>query len=32
MAVLVDTNVVVDVLHGDPVWLEWPNAQLKKFA
>ena len=32
MAILVDTNVVVDVLHGDPVWLEWPNAQLKKFA
>ena len=32
MAILVDTNVVVDVLHGDPVWLDWANAQLKRFA
>ena len=32
MAILVDTNVVVDVLHGDPVWLEWANVQLKRFA
>lgn len=32
MAILVDTNVVVDVLHGDPVWVVWANAQLKRYS
>ncbi|MES2921983.1 MAG: type II toxin-antitoxin system VapC family toxin [Verrucomicrobiota bacterium] len=32
MAVLVDTNVIVDVLHGDPVWVDWANAQLTRYA
>lgn len=32
MAVLVDTNVILDILHGDPVWVEWANAQLRSYA
>ena len=32
MAVLVDSNVIFDVLHGDPVWGEWAKAQLQRYA
>jgi predicted nucleic acid-binding protein len=28
MAVLVDTNVISDVIHDDPVWRPWAAAQL----
>lgn len=28
MAVLVDTNVILDVLYDDPVWSNWSSAQL----
>ncbi|MFN0128083.1 MAG: type II toxin-antitoxin system VapC family toxin [Verrucomicrobiales bacterium] len=28
MAVLVDTNVISDVMHDDPVWRPWAEAQL----
>lgn len=27
MAVLVDTNVISDVIHDDPVWRPWAEAQ-----
>jgi predicted nucleic acid-binding protein len=27
---LVDTNIFVDVLHQDPVWLDWSLSQLHK--
>ncbi len=30
MLVLVDTNVIADVLHGDPVWAEWACGQLNQ--
>lgn len=29
---LVDTNVIVDVLHADPDWLPWSKRQLERFA
>lgn len=29
MAILVDTNVIIDVLTDDPDWAEWSIAQLK---
>lgn len=32
MPVLVDTNVIADVLHGDPVWADWSQAQLTRHA
>ena len=32
MPVLVDTNVIADVLHGDPVWADWSHAQLTRHA
>ena len=28
MPVLVDTNVLSDVIHHDPVWSGWSSAQL----
>ena len=28
MAVLVDTNIIIDVLTDDPVWADWSIAQL----
>jgi len=28
MAILVDTNVIADVLHNDPVWADWAAKQL----
>jgi hypothetical protein len=28
MPVLVDTNVISDVIHHDPVWAPWSSAQL----
>lgn len=28
MAVLVDTNVLSDVIHGDPVWCGWSSGQI----
>ncbi len=31
MSVLVDTNVISDVLHGDPQWLEWSANHLAEF-
>lgn len=30
--VLVDTNVIFDVLHGDPNWSEWSRSRLETFA
>lgn len=30
MAVLVDTNVIADVLHNDPVWADWSAQQLAR--
>lgn len=32
MPVLVDTNVIADVLHGDPLWADWSIAQLTQHA
>jgi predicted nucleic acid-binding protein len=32
MAVLVDTNVIADVLHGDPNWGDWATQQLAQHA
>ena len=32
MPVLVYTNVIADVLHGDPLWADWSNAQLTQHA
>lgn len=32
MAVLVDTNVLVDVAVRDPKWLEWSRGQLLRLA
>lgn len=29
MAILVDTNVLSDVLTGDPVWMPWSRSQLE---
>jgi predicted nucleic acid-binding protein len=31
-AVLVDTNVLLDVMTGDKVWLEWSSAALAEAA
>lgn len=28
--VLVDSNVLIDVLHNDPVWSEWSGTQLAR--
>jgi predicted nucleic acid-binding protein len=28
--ILVDTNVFVDVIHTDPIWLDWSLRQLSK--
>ena len=28
--ILVDTNVFVDVIHQDPIWLNWSLAELSK--
>ncbi len=30
--VLVDTNVLIDVLHRDPVWAPWSDATLERVA
>ena len=32
MAVLVDTNVIIDVLTDDPSWAEWSIAQLENYS
>ncbi len=32
MAVLVDTNVIIDVLTDDPSWAEWSITQLDKYS
>tara|TARA_R110002049_G_scaffold193504_2_gene362378 strand:- start:49 stop:444 length:396 start_codon:yes stop_codon:yes gene_type:complete len=32
MPILVDTNVVSDVIHQDPVWADWSSAQLIEHA
>ena len=32
MAVLVDTNVIIDVLTDDPSWAEWSIAQLENHS
>jgi predicted nucleic acid-binding protein len=32
MRVLVDTNVIADVLHGDPVWASWSAERLSEHA
>jgi len=32
MPILVDTNVLSDVIHQDPVWLAWSSAQLIQHA
>ncbi len=31
MRVLVDTNVITDVLYGDPVWETWSDAQINRW-
>ena len=28
--ILVDTNVFVDVIHQDPIWLDWSLRELSK--
>ena len=28
--ILVDTNVLVDVIHNDPIWLDWSLRALSK--
>lgn len=30
--ILVDTNVLVDVLHGDPMWASWSDGNLQRAA
>jgi predicted nucleic acid-binding protein len=30
--VLVDTNVLIDVLHRDPIWAPWSDANLERVA
>jgi len=30
--VLVDTNVLIDVLHRDPVWAPWSDSSLERAA
>jgi predicted nucleic acid-binding protein len=30
--VLVDTNVLIDVLHRDPVWARWSDGSLERAA
>lgn len=30
MAILVDTNIISDVLNGDPQWLPWSKRQLER--
>jgi predicted nucleic acid-binding protein len=32
MTVLVDANVLLDVLTGDPVWASWSLAQIERWA
>jgi len=32
MALLVDTNVIIDVLTDDPAWAEWSVAQLDRHS
>jgi predicted nucleic acid-binding protein len=32
MAVLVDTNVIFDLLHNDPIWVHWARTQLAQHA
>jgi len=32
MRVLVDTNVLADVLAGDPSWSSWAQMQLERYA
>ncbi|WP_395516989.1 type II toxin-antitoxin system VapC family toxin [Pseudorhizobium flavum] len=32
MAVLVDTNILVDIAVRDPIWLEWSRGALAKLA
>ena len=29
---LIDSNVLIDILSGDPVWSKWSSAQLEKAA
>jgi predicted nucleic acid-binding protein len=30
--ILVDTNVLIDVLHRDPVWASWSDSNLERVA
>lgn len=32
MPVLVDTNVIADVFHRDPVWVDWSRAEIARHA
>ena len=32
MPVLLDTNVIADVLYGDPLWAEWSRKQIEDHA
>jgi predicted nucleic acid-binding protein len=32
VAVLVDTNVIADILHGDPNWGDWATQQLAQYV
>ena len=28
--ILVDSNIIIDIIGGDPAWSDWSNAQLAK--
>lgn len=32
MAVLIDTNIVLDLVTDDPVWAEWSEAKLRELS
>ncbi len=32
MAVLVDSNVILDLVNEDPVWLEWSRSAMEQHA
>jgi predicted nucleic acid-binding protein len=31
MRVIVDSNVILDIAHDDPVWADWSDRQLTKY-
>ena len=30
MAVIIDSNVILDIVHDDPLWADWSDAQVSK--